>query len=282
VAVGTRAAVSQPETNRELEWSLVAVLIVAAVYVAYEFLGAPGGSDPLGHLLGIVGMTLMLMTETLYTFRKRFRWFQAGRLRAWLSFHIFTGLVGPALVLTHSAFEFNGLAGLSMLFTLIVVASGFVGRYLYTAIPRSRAGAELTLSEVKAQEIEVQHQIDVLTAQRSTRIDAILKADAAHHADTQHGTLGSVLLRGWRDWRYRRDVDGQLRQLDRTERLAAKELTRVLRRRRELERQISTLQAAHRLMGAWHTIHVPLGVTLFLSAILHVIGTLYFGAVKLF
>lgn len=275
-------AVSQPETNRELEWSLIAVLIVAALYVAYEFLGTPGGSDPLGHTLGIVGMTLMLMTETLYTFRKRFRWFQAGRLRAWLSFHIFTGLVGPALVLTHSAFEFNGLAGLSMIFTLVVVASGFVGRYLYTAIPRSRAGAELTLSEVKVQEIEVQHQIDLLIAQRSTRIDAILKADAAHQAETQQGTLGSVLLRGWRDWRYRRDVDRQLRQLDRTERLAAKELTRVLRRRRELERQISTLQAAHRLMGAWHTIHVPLGVTLFLSAILHVIGTLYFGAVKLF
>jgi hypothetical protein len=282
LAVGTKVAVTRPDANRELEWSFVAVLLVAALYVAYEFLGTPGGSDPIGHVLGIIGMTLMLMTETLYTFRKRFRWFQVGRLRAWLSFHIFTGLVGPALVLTHSAFEFNGLAGLSMFFTLIVVASGFVGRYLYTAIPRSRAGAELTLAEVTAQESEVQQQIDQLTAQRSTRIDAILKADAAHQSDTQQSTLGSVMIRGWRDWQYRRDVNRQLRQLDRTEQLAAKELTRVLRRRRELERQISTLQAAHRLMSAWHTVHVPLGVTLFLSAFLHVIGTLYFGAVKLF
>ena len=40
---------------------------------------------------------LLLMTETLYTFRKRFKWLQVGRLRAWLSFHIFTGIVGPAL-----------------------------------------------------------------------------------------------------------------------------------------------------------------------------------------
>lgn len=282
MAVGSQVAFTKPETNHELEWSFIVVLLVAAIYVAYEFLGTPGGSDPIGHTLGIIGMTLMLMTETLYTFRKRFRWFQIGRLRAWLSFHIFTGLVGPALVLTHSAFEFNGLAGLSMFFTFIVVASGFVGRYLYTAIPRSRAGAELTLGEVTAQEVEVQQQIDRLTAQRSTRVEAILKADAAHQADTQQGTIGSVLIRGWRDWQYRRDVDRQLRQLDRTERIAAKDLTRVLRRRRELERQISTLQAAHRLMGAWHTVHVPLGVTLFLSAILHVIGTLYFGAVKLF
>ncbi len=282
MAVSLQARVVKPEPTRELEWSFVAVLLVAAAYVAYEFLGTPGGSDPIGHVMGIVGMTMMLMTETLYTFRKRLRWFQVGRLRAWLSFHIFTGIVGPTLVLMHSAFEFNGLAGLSMLFTLLVVASGFVGRYLYTAIPRSRAGAELTLSEVTAQEVEVQQQIDRLTAQHSVRVDAVLRADAAHQSDTQQSTIGSVLIRGWRDWQYRRDVNRQLRQLDRTERLAAKELTRVLRRRRELERQISTLQAAHRLMGTWHTIHVPMGVTLFLSAFLHVIGTLYFGAVKLF
>jgi hypothetical protein len=282
LAVGVQTRVIKPEPTRELEWSFVAVLLVTATYVAYEFLGTPGGSDPIGHVMGIVGMTMMLMTETLYTFRKRLRWFQAGRLRAWLSFHIFTGIVGPTLVLMHSAFEFNGLAGLSMLFTLLVVASGFVGRYLYTAIPRSRAGAELTLSEVTAQEVEVQQQIDRLTAQHSVRVDAVLRADAAHQSDTQQSTIGSVLIRGWRDWQYRRDVNRQLRQLDRTERLAAKELTRVLRRRRELERQISTLQAAHRLMSTWHTIHVPMGVTLFLSAFLHVIGTLYFGAVKLF
>lgn len=282
MAVGTRRAVTQPELHRELEWSFLAALIVAAGYVAYEFFGAPSGSDPVGHVLGIVGMALMLMTETLYTFRKRFRWIQVGRLRAWLSFHIFTGIVGPALVLTHSAFEFNGLAGLSMFFALIVVTSGFVGRYLYTAIPRSRAGAELTLAEVTEQAAQVQQQIDQLTAQRSARVDSILRADAGRRADTQQTTIGSVLLRGWRDGQYRRVVERQLRQLDRTEQLAARELTRVLRRRRELERQISTLQAAHRLMGAWHTVHVPLGVTLFLSATLHVIGTLYFGAVKLF
>src|SRR3990172_1821092 len=131
------------QPSRELEWSLVVVLIVGLGYVAYEALATPGGSDPIGHLMGILGMAMMLMTETLYSFRKRVRWFQAGRLRAWLSFHIFTGIVGPTLVLAHSAFEFNGLAGLSMLFTLIIVGSGFVGRYLYTAIPRTRAGAEL-------------------------------------------------------------------------------------------------------------------------------------------
>ena len=71
-------------------------------------------------------------------------------------------------------------------------------------------------------------------------------------------------------------------ELDQAERRQLNDLSRLLRRRRELERQIATLRSAHKLMSAWHTVHVPLGVTLFLSAFLHVIGTFYYGAVKLF
>ncbi len=269
------------QSSRELEWSFIGVLIVALGYILYEALGTPGGSDPIGHLMGIVGMTMMLMTETLYTFRKRVRWFQLGRLRTWLSFHIFTGIVGPTLVLTHSAFEFNGLAGLALLMTVIVVGSGFVGRYLYTAIPRTRAGAEMSLAQVAEQEAEVQAQIDRFHASRPDRVAQLLSTDTRHRAEAQQGTARAILSRAVSDWRYRRDLNRQLRHADHEERQQLKELSRLLRRRRELERDIATLQAAHQLMSAWHTVHVPLGVTLFLSAFLHVIGTYYYGAVRL-
>jgi hypothetical protein len=43
------------------------------------------------------------------------------------------GLVGPYLVLLHSAFRFRGLAGVLSLVTLVVVLSGIAGRYWYTA-----------------------------------------------------------------------------------------------------------------------------------------------------
>ncbi len=270
------------QSSRELEWSFVGVLIVGLGYMAYEALGTPGGSDPIGHLMGIAGMAMMLMTETLYSFRKRVRWFQAGRLRLWLSFHIFTGIVGPTLVLTHSAFEFNGLAGLSMLFTVLVVGSGFVGRYLYTAIPRTRAGAELNLTEVTARAAEVQASIDRFVPDRAARAQALLAIDAGHRAEAQRGTARALLGRAFVDLRYRLALRRQLRQLDPVERKHMTELARLLRRRREIERQIATLRSAHRLMSAWHTVHVPLGVTLFMSAFLHVIGTLYYGAIKLF
>jgi hypothetical protein len=58
----------------------------------------------------------------------------------WLKFHIFTGLVGPYMVLLHTSWKFNGLAGVTTLLTVIIVISGFVGRYIYTRIPRTADG----------------------------------------------------------------------------------------------------------------------------------------------
>ncbi len=63
-----------------------------------------------------------------------------GTVKAWLSLHVYLGLLGPLLVLLHAGFPFEfkyaelfkaGLAGLSTYLMLIVVASGFIGRYLY-------------------------------------------------------------------------------------------------------------------------------------------------------
>ncbi len=91
-------------------------------------------------MIGVVGFLLMLMTETLYSFRKRSRKGRWGSMQSWLQFHIFTGLVGPYMVLLHTSWKFNGLAGATTLLTIIIVISGFIGRYIYTRIPRSLDG----------------------------------------------------------------------------------------------------------------------------------------------
>lgn len=67
----------------------------------------------------------------------------------WLQFHIFTGLVGPYMVLLHTSWKFNGIAGVTTLFTAIIVISGFIGRYIFTRIPRTMDGLEIedTLSQ---------------------------------------------------------------------------------------------------------------------------------------
>jgi len=131
--------------GRELWLAALAAILISAVYGAVVLLTReiPPAADLFGHSLGIVGFLLMLMTETLYSLRKRSRSARWGKMSAWLEFHIFTGLVGPFMVLLHTSWKFNGLAGVTTLFTVIIVISGFVGRYIYTRIPRTLEGTEI-------------------------------------------------------------------------------------------------------------------------------------------
>ncbi len=97
----------------------------------------PAAGQFFGHSLGIIGFVLMLMTEILYSIRKRSRNARWGKMASWLQFHIFTGLVGPFMVLLHTSWRFQGLAGVVTLLTIMIVISGFIGRYIYTAFPRT-------------------------------------------------------------------------------------------------------------------------------------------------
>jgi xanthosine utilization system XapX-like protein len=131
--------------NRGLWLSFLAAILIGAIYslVVFWTREIPPAGALFGHLLGIVGFILMLMTEIMYSIRKRSRSARWGSMASWLQFHIFTGLVGPFMVLLHSSWKFNGLAGATTLLTILIVISGFVGRYIYTQIPRTMDGVEI-------------------------------------------------------------------------------------------------------------------------------------------
>jgi len=128
-----------PKRGRELWYALAAIVAVTALYALAYFQASafPAASGLVGHGIGILGFVLMLMTATLYSMRKLRTDASWGSTASWLKFHMVTGLVGPYMVLLHTAMKFQGLAGLTMLLTVVVVASGLVGRYLYTAVPRT-------------------------------------------------------------------------------------------------------------------------------------------------
>ena len=176
--------------NRELWLALLAVILITGLYILVVFLTReiPPASELFGHGIGIVGFLMMLMTETLYSLRKRSRSVRWGKMSTWLQLHIFTGLVGPYMVLLHTSWKFNGIAGVTTLFTVIIVISGFIGRYIFTRIPRTLEGLE---------------------------------------------------------------IEGTISQ--------------------------EALKQARRLLAFWHTIHIPIGMTLFVSAFVHIGAALYYA-----
>jgi hypothetical protein len=262
----------------ELRLSLIVCLGLSGVYMAYALLAEPSGGQPFGHWLGIIGTVLMVATETLYSIRKRTSWLKwAGPVRYWLSAHIFTGLVGPFLVLLHTAFEFRGLAGFTLALTALVVASGFLGRYLYTAIPHSVAGVESSASDLIAALGATQAALGSFIQQHSPALQTLVATDTAS-LERARGDVTLVVLRGWDDWRYRRDLRRSLGRLQPSESNGLHEVETLLLERHRRDRQYRMLQSARRLLSIWHIVHVPMGVALFSSVFIHVAAVLYFGA----
>lgn len=261
----------------ELELSLFFVIVLSGIYIAYDILAVPKGGHPFGHSLGIIGTLLMVMTETAYSLRKRTSWLNwAGPVRYWLSLHIVTGIVGPFMVLMHTGLQFRGLAGVSFILTLIVVGSGFMGRYLYTALPRTISGVTTSRQALEREINTISQQISQFELQKPERVHKIVADLSQRQAD--RNPLLTILGRSYYQWRFQRRLKRQIKQLDQLAAEQKQQLSQMLTRRRDLQRQTEMLEAARRVMRVWHILHIPFGLTLFFSVALHVFATIYFRA----
>jgi hypothetical protein len=266
------------QSNRELWAAFVAIVSITLVYIfaMSQIGGVPGASGLFGHGLGIAGFILMLMTEILYSVRKRSRSARWGRMSSWLRFHIFTGLVGPYMVLLHSSWKFNGLAGIVMLLTVIIVLSGIVGRYIYTAIPRTADGTEIEATELARQIEEIE---GALRAWRESQPEITRALSSAIREDAANARESVLVLMGrsLSEFGYRIRLWQARRQLKSSYRARAGELVQLLRRKRTLQRQVTSLIIARRLLSLWHAVHIPIGVALFSTALVHMVGALYYA-----
>jgi hypothetical protein len=264
------------QATYEIEISLVSVGAVTGLYLWLSRLGTPAASGLFGHGIGIVGFLLMLATETLYSLRKRARGRVYGRMSSWLQWHIVTGIVGSYMVLLHTAWQFKGLAGVVLLLTAVVVLSGVVGRYLYTAIPRTVDGAELTLADLEAQLAAGASRLEILARTRTSG-DSPAQIQLPPLTEAPGGAISSVLARPLIDWRDRATLRRAISQLGSQDQATADELHRLVDERHSLLRQIERLATARRLLALWHTVHVPIGVALFVLAFVHIGAAIYYA-----
>ena len=103
-----------------------------------------------GHGVGMLATGFMLL-NFVYPLRKRVRRFKRrGSIGPWLRFHVFVGLMSPAVILFHSAFQWgNQLATATYLSLVVVVVTGLVGRFIY-GFHRIDGGDARRLAELRA------------------------------------------------------------------------------------------------------------------------------------
>ena len=246
-------------------------------YAAAHRLLRPSG--PAGQSFGLVG-TIMMLAPFFYMARKRLKSLRGiGSASVWLEIHLFCGIVGPVLVTFHTSFKFNGIISAAYWSMVLVVLSGFVGRYLYVRIPRSIRGQELT-------RVELDERADLLKEEISRSADsnralAMVEAFEQTAAVKAAGPIGAFfdLLFG------EIALSRKLRRLDRSLDEAGvpshqrAQIGSLAAERAVVLRRTAYLLQTKKLFDLWHVFHLPLVYLLLLIAVGHIAVVLYMGYV---
>lgn len=260
--------------GKEIWWSLFSIILISLVYLyVLDVTGSiPAAGEFFGHSLGIIGFTFMLMTEVLYSLRKNSNKANWGRMSTWLQFHIYTGLVGPYMVLLHTSWKFNGIAGIVMLMTIIVVVSGIIGRYIFTSIPRNADGKILETFQI---ENRINQINDEINDNQNPLFNKFLGNINTIELSGNPNLL--ILNRFFNDFKTKFSDFFSGIKLSRKAKKQYREVNRLVRQKQKLEFQIRTLSASRKLLALWHIAHVPFGIVMFVTSFFHIVGAIYYS-----
>ena len=243
------------ERERILVFALVVLMLVTwlgfTVHQSPRFAGSLWGG-----LLAIAGSGLMLV-PLAYMIVKRVPWLKRGvskhwSMRSFLTWHIYAGVLGPLLVVLHTGHKFESPLGISLTaMTLLVVVSGFVGRYLMTYISQ-----ELREKHNQLEDLRKAYKTTALELQDSSEATSAVRL------------LGNPLV-GLASW-FSRHNSGQQTS-------AAFKATRIAESMADLEFAIRTHETFKKVFAAWLRTHIVLSLVLYLLMGLHVWASIHFG-----
>ena len=239
-------------------------------------------SGYIGQSAGLLALALFLFLW-LYPLRKKFRWLAfTGAISRWLNAHVLAALLLPLLVAVHAAWRFRGVIGLGFWSMMVVWLSGIVGRYIYTRIPRGRAGVELTREEIARRRGALLDQIAQQTGLDRTAVEGILAPAPTTGRLGVWGTFKRMIADDFarraaerrlrRLWAargsHRRPADGAA--ISAVLRLASQEVA--------LAQQARMLDATQSVFRYWHVLHRPVAIAALVAVLVHVVVVVALGA----
>jgi hypothetical protein len=212
-----------------------------------------------GGVLGVSGAALMLV-PLAYSLVKRVKWVQERvwrwvSMRTLLAWHIYAGILGPILALLHTGHKFNSPLGVALTaLMLLVVLSGFVGRYL--------------MSYFSQELLEKRHMLEALTAAYDQTARELARQPE------QAALLGSVS--GF----FARAVAGAFVPSPASGTSGLALPTRALRLAEsmaDLEYALKTHERFKRWFARWLRFHIVISAALYVLLALHVWAGVHFG-----
>lgn len=237
---------------RERGGVLVAILVTLLILFPFGFVVHASPRFPgsfWGSLIGIMAALLML-APLVHVAAKRIpvvkAWMEPRvSSRMLLSIHIYAGVLAPILGLIHAAHKFNSPLGVALTgVMLLIVVTGFTGRYLLAELARATRGREAELASLRSAYEEL----------------APTEADAMA-SPTWRDRLARVFF-----------VPDGLEpdsSTGRRERLAGAIV--------DVEYAVRAEAAVSDLLRRWRRIHVTVAVVLYALLALHIWAALYYG-----
>lgn len=267
-------------------WGLPYYLAAPAQRLRHPLHAFLKSSGPVGLAFGLLALLLFLFMW-LYPLRKQAKWLAwTGTIGTWMNVHIVMGLALPFLAAVHAGWQFRGLIGLGMLSMVVVSLSGIVGRYLYTHLPRSRSGLEMSLEEAGGERRALLTQLAVATGLTPQEVEQRLALDPRPYEHlglvrtfarlvADDFTRWRTLRRLKRDW----SRGGQSRApLDPR---ALGSALRLARLEMKFSQQMRALEATRRVFAWWHVAHRPFALTALFAILIHVVVAVWVGGVRL-
>jgi hypothetical protein len=249
-------------------------------------------SGTVGLRLGFLGI-LLFAVLFLYPLRKHWKWLGGiGVTRHWFDFHTLAGILVQLVITFHAAFKAQGIAGLAYWIMLAVALSGFVGRYVYSKIPRGLNSVQLTMSEIEARTADLTralHEQGIFTADD---LAPLLDVPAAGQirglgiAGILRTMLSKDLARPFLVARLRRRVLTPSKRLTTLGGLLSSHDSNIesivanVRRQSRMRNGMAFLDCTERVFHLWHVIHRPFSYSLVILAAIH-IGAVWSVGLKL-
>jgi hypothetical protein len=236
------------------------ILLILVVWGGAVFHVSPRfAGSPFGGALGVTGALLMLV-PLVYLVIKRVKPIKAAvtrlvSMRTLLSWHIYAGLVGSLLVLLHTGHKFESVLGISLTaLTLIVVFSGFVGRYLLRRIGSDVRSKREMLSQLY-EAYDVASEQLAKEPERRRFVVPLRKALSRAFLTEWPATDGPAVM----------DVASPV------------SVAKLVDSISDVESAIEAREILKRWFSRWLRLHILLAVSLYVLLVLHVWAGIHFG-----
>lgn len=221
-------------------------------------------------LCGYLGTALMVISMA-YPLRRRMRFFmKTASNKYWLDLHLMTGTIGPLFIVLHSAMRLDNWVSVPFGSMLMVVGSGFLGRYLYTLVPSMIYGHEV-------EELDLRGQLAEIGA-REPRVEATIEAALRKDQGRIHGTKQRVGLLALLVWLIVDEVVRIFRTRSRRRRIrrltdakTARQIARLTDRIMFIGRRAALAPRARLFLKAWKHIHVPFSIVMLVTSVVHIV-----------